>query len=58
MSSTAASRFTQPIFVGASEEDMQRFVESLAIPEAAKAALLELTPWGYTGMAAKLARRI
>ncbi len=26
MSSTAASRFTQPIFVGASEEDMQRFV--------------------------------
>ncbi|MEF8767449.1 adenylosuccinate lyase [Candidatus Accumulibacter contiguus] len=41
-----------------SREDMQRFVESLAIPEAAKAALLELTPWGYTGMAAKLARRI
>ncbi|WP_300453353.1 adenylosuccinate lyase [Accumulibacter sp.] len=41
-----------------SRQDMQRFVVSLEIPEAAKADLLELTPWSYTGMAAALARRI
>jgi len=41
-----------------SRDGMQAFVESLEIPPAAKAALLELTPWGYTGKAAVLARRI
>ena len=39
-------------------EDMQAFVESLAIPAAAKAELLELTPWTYTGLASELARRV
>jgi len=41
-----------------SREDMHSFVASLEIPAAAKADLLELTPWDYTGMAALLARRI
>lgn len=39
-------------------EGMQAFVQSLEIPEAAKARLLELTPWNYIGKAAELARRI
>ena len=37
---------------------MQAFVQGLDIPAAAKAELLELTPWGYTGKAAELAKRI
>ena len=41
-----------------SREGMQAFVQSLEIPPAAKAELLALTPWGYTGKAAELARRI
>ncbi len=41
-----------------SRQGMQAFVASLAIPEAAKAELLKLTPWDYTGKAAELARRI
>ena len=41
-----------------SREGMQEFVQSLEIPEAAKADLLKLTPWDYTGKAAELARRI
>jgi adenylosuccinate lyase len=41
-----------------SREGMQAFVQSLEIPAPAKAELLELTPWGYTGKAAELARRI
>jgi len=41
-----------------SRAGMQDFVRSLDIPEAARAELLELTPWGYTGKAAELARRI
>ncbi|MFZ4538372.1 adenylosuccinate lyase [Propionivibrio sp.] len=41
-----------------SREGMQAFVQDLEIPAAAKAELLELTPWGYTGKAAELARRI
>jgi adenylosuccinate lyase len=41
-----------------SREGMQAFVQSLEIPATAKAELLELTPWGYTGKAADLARRI
>ncbi len=41
-----------------SREGMQAFVQSLEIPAAARAELLELTPWTYTGKAAELARRI
>jgi adenylosuccinate lyase len=41
-----------------SREGMQAFVNTLDIPAEAKAALLELTPWGYTGKAAELAKRI
>ena len=41
-----------------SREGMQHFVESLEIPAEAKAELLKLTPWDYTGKAAELARRI
>jgi len=37
---------------------MRQFVSSLDIPESAKAELLALSPSGYTGMAAILARRI
>lgn len=39
-------------------EGMQAFVQSLEIPEGAKAELLELTPWTYIGKAVELARRI
>ncbi|MCL2829537.1 MAG: adenylosuccinate lyase [Betaproteobacteria bacterium] len=41
-----------------SREQMQAFVAALEIPEGAKAELLRLTPWEYTGKAAELARRI
>ena len=41
-----------------SREGMQEFVQSLEIPPAAKLALLQLTPWDYTGKAAELAKRI
>ena len=41
-----------------SREGMQAFVNTLDIPAEAKVALLELTPWGYTGKAAELAKRI
>ena len=41
-----------------SREGMQSFVQSLDIPETAKAELLKLTPWDYTGKAAELAQRI
>lgn len=41
-----------------SREGMQAFVASLEIPEAAKAELLQLTPWSYIGKAAELAKRI
>jgi len=41
-----------------SRAGMQEFVSTLEIPEAAKAELLELTPWDYTGKAAELAKRI
>ena len=37
---------------------MQSFVQSLEIPEEAKAELLKMTPWDYTGKAAELAKRI
>ena len=41
-----------------SAELMQGFVANLAIPEAEKTRLLALTPGGYTGKAAELARRV
>ena len=41
-----------------SREGMQAFVNTLDIPTDAKKALLELTPWDYTGKAAELAKRI
>ena len=41
-----------------SREEMQEFVQSLEIPQAAKNHLLKLTPWDYTGKAAELARRV
>ncbi len=41
-----------------SREGMQAFVNTLDIPADAKQALLELTPWDYTGKAAELAKRI
>ena len=41
-----------------SRDGMQAFVATLEIPEAAKAELLKLTPWDYTGKAAELAKRI
>ena len=41
-----------------SREEMQEFVQSLEIPQAAKNQVLKLTPWDYTGKAAELARRV
>nr|WP_265944704.1 adenylosuccinate lyase [Dechloromonas sp. A34] len=41
-----------------SRDGMQAFVSTLEIPDAAKAELLKLTPWDYTGKAAELAKRI
>ncbi|URI10413.1 adenylosuccinate lyase [Aquincola tertiaricarbonis] len=43
---------------GITREAMQQFVATLEIPEADKARLLALTPGGYTGKAAELAKRI
>jgi adenylosuccinate lyase len=39
-------------------ETLHAFIETLEIPAAERARLLELTPAGYTGLAAPLARRI
>jgi adenylosuccinate lyase len=39
-------------------DSMRAFIRALALPEAAKKRLLELTPAGYVGMAEKLARKI
>ncbi len=41
-----------------SRDEMQEFIKSLEIPEAAREELLKLTPWDYTGKAAELAKRI
>jgi adenylosuccinate lyase len=41
-----------------SRQDMRAFVESLELPASAKAELLQLTPWGYTGLASQLARSV
>ncbi|OBS10737.1 adenylosuccinate lyase [Acidihalobacter prosperus] len=37
---------------------LRSFIEALDLPEAARAALLELTPAGYTGTAAEQAKRV
>jgi adenylosuccinate lyase len=42
---------------GIAREDLQAFVRSLPLPEAARARLLALTPSTYIGLAAELARR-
>ncbi len=42
---------------GVSAEELARFVDALAIPADAKARLRALTPAGYTGRAAALARK-
>jgi adenylosuccinate lyase len=39
-------------------EAMRGFIRSLALPEGEKARLLKLTPAGYIGKAAELARRL
>ena len=39
-------------------EQMQVFIETLAIPDDAKTALLALTPRTYTGYAEKLAKTV
>ncbi|HEV6964007.1 adenylosuccinate lyase [Roseateles sp.] len=39
-------------------ESLQAFIEGLDLPKAEKARLLKLTPGGYTGLAAELAKRI
>jgi adenylosuccinate lyase len=43
---------------GITPEALAQFIEGLAIPEGAKARLRELTPGGYIGKAAELAKRI
>jgi len=43
---------------GITRETLARFIAQLAIPEAAKARLLAMTPATYTGKASELARRI
>jgi adenylosuccinate lyase len=41
---------------GITRDDLHAFVKSLALPDEAKARLLELTPATYTGLASRLAR--
>jgi adenylosuccinate lyase len=43
---------------GITRETLHAFIHTLAIPDAEKARLLELTPASYTGLAAQLARQI
>ncbi len=43
---------------GITQETLAKFIMELAIPDEAKRHLLDLTPAGYTGMGAELARRI
>ena len=43
---------------GITRESMRQFIEGLDLPAAAKQRLLELTPGGYTGLAATLAKDI
>ena len=42
---------------GITPETLRQFINGLAIPDAAKAELLALTPAAYIGKAAKLAQR-
>jgi hypothetical protein len=41
---------------GIDEQAMRKFIDGLALPEAAKARLRALTPAAYVGLAEKLAR--
>ena len=43
---------------GITKEALQQFIATLAIPEAEKARLLQMTPASYIGKAAELAKRI
>jgi adenylosuccinate lyase len=43
---------------GIDRDSLRAFVESLALPDEARAALLALTPATYTGLAARLARDV
>jgi adenylosuccinate lyase len=43
---------------GITKEALQEFIGTLAIPEAEKARLMQMTPGSYTGKAAELAKRI
>jgi len=43
---------------GISAESLRAFIGTLELPEDAKRRLLELTPAGYTGLAARLARSV
>ena len=43
---------------GVSKETLREFIATLAIPEQAKALLLEMTPSNYIGIAAKLAKAV
>jgi adenylosuccinate lyase len=43
---------------GMTRESLRAFIESLALPDDAKARLLALTPAAYTGRAAALAKRV
>ncbi|GAB3629239.1 adenylosuccinate lyase [Pandoraea terrae] len=43
---------------GITREALQAFIQQLAIPEDAKARLLEMTPASYTGLAEALAKRV
>jgi adenylosuccinate lyase len=43
---------------GIDRQTLAAFIQALALPEAAKARLLEMTPANYTGRATELARRI
>ena len=43
---------------GITREALQAFIKQLAIPEDAKARLLEMTPANYVGIAESLAKRV
>ena len=43
---------------GITAESMRDFIQGLELPEPAKQRLLALTPAGYTGLAAQLAREV
>ncbi len=43
---------------GITREALQEFIQTLAIPEAEKARLMQMTPANYIGIAAKLARAV